>query len=200
MRLTYYSEAWIEGSACFNCHHGTVKKIRLIECCIVVICVLSCAYRNNRIMSNLENEPTVAVSLTVKDASAALEFYTRAFGAEVQLKLDAPDGSVAHAEFKIGNSKIYISGESEEWNAYAMADGVMASSLLAIATDDCDRSYQKAVEAGGEGLSEPKNQFWGARVAIIKDPFGYRWSFRELVEEVSPEEMAKSVQKLFKID
>ncbi len=148
-------------------------------------------------MSNSANDPTVAVSLTVKDAAEALDFYTRAFGAEELFRLPAPDGSVVHAEFRIGNSNIYISCESEEWHAYAMAEGTMASSLLAIATDSCDDSYQKAKDAGGEGLSDPADQFWGMRTAIIKDPFGYRWSFRQLLEEVSPEEMAKRAQALF---
>ena len=60
-------------------------------------------------MSNSANDPTVAVSLTVKDAAEALDFYTRAFGAEELFRLPAPDGSVVHAEFRIGNSNIYIS-------------------------------------------------------------------------------------------
>ena len=148
-------------------------------------------------MSCNENEPTIAVSLTVKNAAEALDFYAKAFGAKELLRMPMPDGSVAHAEFMIGNTRIFISGESPEWHAYAMKEGTMASSLLAIATESCDASYQKAKEAGGEGLSDPENQFWGYRTAIIKDPYGYRWSFREVVEEVSPEEMMKRAEKLF---
>ena len=148
-------------------------------------------------MSNKPNESTVAVSLTVKNASEALDFYTKAFGAKELFRMPTPDGNVAHAEFMIGNTQIYISSESPEWHAFAMPEGTMASSLLAIATDSCDDSYKKATEAGGKGLSDPENQFWGMRTAIIKDPYGYRWSFRELVEEVSPEEMMKRAQKLF---
>ena len=148
-------------------------------------------------MSTIENEPTVAVSLTVKNAAEALDFYTNAFGAEKLFRMPTPDGGVGHAEFKIGNSRIYISDESPEWHAFAMKDGTMASSLLAITTDDCDKSYKKAQAAGGEGLSTPENQFWGMRTAIIRDPYGYRWSFRQLVEEVSNEEMMERAKRLF---
>jgi len=148
-------------------------------------------------MSTKENEPTVAVSLTVKNASEALNFYTHAFGAEELFRMPTPNGGIGHAEFMLGNTRIFISDESPEWHAFAMAEGSTASSLLAIATDNCDQSYEQAVAAGGEGLSSPENQFWGVRTAIIKDPFGYRWSFRELVEEVSPEEMMSRAQKLF---
>lgn len=143
------------------------------------------------------DEPTIAVSLTVKDTSEALDFYTRAFGAEELFRLPMPNGGIGHAEFMLGNTRMFISDESKEWHAYAMKEGTMASSLLAISTDSCDRSYNRAVEAGGKGLSDPETQFWGMRTAIIKDPFGYRWSFRELVEEVSPEEMAKRARAIF---
>ena len=54
-------------------------------------------------------EPTVSFSLTVKDASPALKFYSEALGAKELFRLPTPEGGVAHAEFMIGNSRIYIS-------------------------------------------------------------------------------------------
>lgn len=148
-------------------------------------------------MSATTNEPTIAVSLTVKNAAEALDFYTRALGAEELFRMPTPDGGIAHAEFLLGNSRIFISEESPEWHAYAMTGETTASSLLAILTASCDTSYKKAVDAGAVALNQPENQFWGARTAMIKDPYGYRWSFREVVEEVTPEEMAKRAKELF---
>mgnify|MGYP001825995972 CR=1 FL=1 len=142
-------------------------------------------------------EPTISVSLTVKDANSALKFYSEALGANELFRMPTPDGGVAHAEFMIGNTRIFISDEAAEWHAFAMPEGTMASCLFSIATDDCDGSYDRAVKAGAEALSEPQNQFWGERSAIIKDPFGYRWSFSQKVEEVSPEEMEKRAQEYF---
>jgi len=142
-------------------------------------------------------EPTVAFSLTVKDTSRALKFYTEAFGAEELFRMPAPDGGVAHAEFMIGNTRIFISDESTEWHAFAMPEGATAACLFSIMTDDCDRSYDRAVKAGADSLSEPTNQFWGTRSAIIKDPFGYRWSFSQKIEDVSPEELEKRAKAFF---
>jgi len=142
-------------------------------------------------------EPTVSLSLTVKNGNDALDFYTRAFGAEELYRMSMPDGGVAHAEFMIGNTKIYLSEDSPEWHAEAMPEGTKASCLFSIATDSCDDAFQRAVEAGGKPLSEPEDQLWGCRSAMIQDAFGYRWSFGQFIEEVSPEEMARRAKELF---
>jgi len=144
-----------------------------------------------------ENESTVSFSLTVKRASDALEFYTRALGAVELFRMPTPDGGLAHAEFIIGNTRIFMSDESPEWHAAAMPEGTTAACLFSIQTDSCDTAFKQAVEAGGEALSGPEDQFWGHRSAMIRDPFGYRWSFSELIEELTPEEVAKRAQELF---
>lgn len=142
-------------------------------------------------------EPTVSFSLTVKDASSALNFYSEALGAEELFRMPTPEGGVAHAEFMIGNTRIYISDEAADWHAFAMPEGATASCLFAIKTEDCDESYNQAIKAGAESLGEPMNTFWGTRSAMIKDPFGYRWSFSQRIEDVSPEEIARRAQELF---
>ena len=42
--------------------------------------------------------------LCVRDAAAAIEFYTAVFGAEELLRLTSSDGRTAHAELKLGPS------------------------------------------------------------------------------------------------
>ena len=141
-------------------------------------------------------ESTVALSLTVKDTARALEFYTKALGAKELFRMPSPGGGVAHAEFMIGDTRLYISDESDNWHAYAMPEGTTASCLFSINTEDCDAAFNQATAAGAESLSEPADQFWGMRSAIIKDPFGYRWSFSQKVEDVSPEELEKRAKEL----
>ena len=144
-----------------------------------------------------DNQPTVSLSLTVKRAGDALDFYAKAFGAEELFRMPTPDGGVAHAEFMIGNSRLYISDEAPEWHAEAMPEGTKASCLFAIAVENCDDAFKKAVDAGGKALREPEDQFWGIREGMIQDPYGYRWSLGQLVEEVSPEEVARRAKEIF---
>ncbi len=153
-----------------------------------------CSYEH---MNQEENEPTVSISLTAADAAAALDFYTRAFGAEELFRMSAPDGSVGHSEFMLGNTRIFLSGESADWQAFAMPEGATASCLFSVVTDACDAAYQKAVEAGGESVSEPQDYFWGMRSCVIRDPFGYRWSLSQKIEDVSPEEIARRAKEAF---
>jgi len=142
-------------------------------------------------------EPTVSFSLTVKDASNALDFYAKAFGAEEIYRFPTPEGGIAHAEFMLGNTRIYISDEAPEWHALAMADGATASCLFSIMAEDCEKSHHRAIEAGAEALSEPQDYFWGTRSSIIKDPYGYRWAFVQRIEDVSPEELERRAQAYF---
>ena len=56
-------------------------------------------------------EPTVALSLTVKRAADALDFYVKALGAVELFRMPTPDGGVAHAEFMLDNTHMNISDE-----------------------------------------------------------------------------------------
>lgn len=141
------------------------------------------------------SEPTLSISLTVKDGAAALDFYAKAFGAKELCRMEAPEGGVAHAEFLLGDTKIYLSEESSEWNAYAMPKGTMASCLICVMTENCDEAFARATSEGGVGLSDPADMFWGARSAMILDPFGYRWSFSQVIEEVSQEEVERRAKE-----
>ena len=148
-------------------------------------------------MDDSKPYPTVSLSLTTRDAGAALEFYSEALGAEELYRLAAPDGSVAHAEFAIGDTRIFISGESEEWGAYAMPEGATASCLFAIETENCDAAHERALQAGATAVSAPEDQFWGMRSSVVRDPFGYRWSFGQRIEDLTPEEIAERAAKAF---
>ena len=141
--------------------------------------------------------PTVSLSLTVKDANEALKFYQDALDAKEVFRLPTPDGGIAHAEFMVGNTHIYISDEAPDWHAFAMPEGGMASCLFSIMVDDCDKAHEQAVKVGAKSLSPPQDQFWGMRSAVVKDPFGYRWSFGHMIEEVHPEELAQRAQAFF---
>jgi PhnB protein len=140
--------------------------------------------------------PSVVLSLTVLKAADALAFYAKAFGAQELYRMESPDGGVDNAEFIIGNTKIYISDESPEYHAFAMPAGTSASCLFYITTENCDQSYAQALEAGATALMPPADQFWGARHALIRDPFGYRWSFSQKLEEVSHQEIEKRASNL----
>jgi PhnB protein len=144
-------------------------------------------------------EPSVSISLTVATGkgSEALDFYAAAFGAKEHFRMPDPAGNVAHAEFDIRGTRIFFSEESEEWGAKAMPEGGVASCLFSIDLDDCDSAHAKAVEAGAKVISEPADQFWGARSSIVVDPYGYRWSLHQKTEEVSSEEVMRRAQELF---
>ncbi len=145
----------------------------------------------------LEQKATVQLSLTCKSAGEALEFYKKALGATELYRMPTPDGGVAHAEFIIGNTQIYISDEDPAFGAIAMPEGQMASCLFAIRTDDCDAAFKQATDAGAKSLADPEDKFWGERAAVIRDPYGYRWSFGQITEELTPEEVEKRAQEFF---
>src|SRR5580658_1088953 len=57
---------------------------------------------------------TVTPYLAVKGAAAAIDYYKKAFGAIELIRMPGPDGKIAHAEIKIGNSPIMLGDEVPE--------------------------------------------------------------------------------------
>lgn len=133
---------------------------------------------------------TVTPSIIVKDPRAALDFYQRAFGAEEILCLNAPDGSVMHAEFKIGNSPVMLGGEWPDFGMVAPKPGASSGSLnLYVA--DVDAAFQRAVAAGCTAMMPPADMFWGDRYCKVVDPYGHIWGLATHIEDVPPEECAR---------
>lgn len=130
---------------------------------------------------------SVTPSLTVRDAAAALDFYTRALGAEVLFTMPEPSGKMMHAEFQIGDSRLMIADEYPDYGPLAPEVGF--GGLFMVYVPDVDAAFARAVEAGAIPVQQPTDMFWGDRSGKIHDPFGYRWTLASHVRDVSQEEM-----------
>ena len=140
---------------------------------------------------------TVTPYLTVNDGARALAFYTRAFGAKVQMQMAGQGGKVMHAELRIGDSLVMLSDEVPgvtSTKAPATLGGTTGSIFLYVV--NVDRAFSRAVEAGCTALMPPTDMFWGDRFGKLEDPFGNQWSMATHKEDVSPAEMKKRMAQM----
>jgi len=129
--------------------------------------------------------------LVCKGAEKAIEFYAKAFGAQETVRMPGPDGSIMHAEVKIGNSMLMLSDENKERGQLSPESiGGSACSIMFYA-DDVDQVFNRAVAAGAKAEMPPADMFWGDRMGNIVDPFGHKWAIATHTEDVSPAEMEK---------
>ncbi len=140
---------------------------------------------------------TVTPSLVVADAAKAIEFYTKALGAREVSRFPATDGSIMHAELRIGDSPIMLGEEMPEQGGRSPKSYDGTSVALFIYTDNVDAAWKKAVDAGARPVMPLTDQFWGDRSGCIEDPSGHRWWLSQHIEEVAPEEMQRRAEKFF---
>jgi PhnB protein len=134
---------------------------------------------------------SVTAHLIVRDATRAIAFYTRAFGARELYRLVEPSGKIGHAELMIGNSRIMICDEYPDFGARGAPTIGGSPIKLLIYVDDAEAVMRQALGAGATELRSVKNQFYGDRSGMVLDPFGFSWSIATRVEDVSPDEMQR---------
>jgi PhnB protein len=134
--------------------------------------------------------------LYIRGASAAIDFYKKAFGAQELFRLPGPDGRIGHAELKIGNAIVMLADEHPEANAISPQTLNGTSVGILFYVNGVDDVIARAV-AGGAKIERPtQNQFYGDRSGTIVDPFGHKWTVATHVENVSPEEMESRIKKM----
>jgi len=133
--------------------------------------------------------------LTVENATEAIEFYKRAFGAEEFLKMDGPNGTVGHAELKIGDSLVMISDPFPQSTVRPPTERGGPTSSVFMYVEDVDAVVQKAVDQGATIEMEVADMFWGDRFGTITDPYGQVWSIATHVKDVPPQEMAERAKE-----
>lgn len=141
---------------------------------------------------------TLTPSIVVRDAPSAIEFYKRAFNADVLNIFYGPDNkSIMNAELKIGDSIIMLGDEYPEFNALSPLSIGGTSSTIHIFCEDVDDWFNRAVDAGAEVVMPLNDQFWGDRYGILKDPFGHRWSLATHIKDLTEEEMIEAGKAAF---
>lgn len=135
--------------------------------------------------------------LCVRDAPAAMDYYTRAFGARELFRLTEPGGRVGHAEMDLGGHILMLSEEYPEMGVRS-PEGLGATPVtLHLHVDDADALVAQAVDAGGALERAPEDHFYGERSGTVRDPFGHRWLIGHAIETVTPEEMQRRYTALF---
>jgi PhnB protein len=151
---------------------------------------------NRRPAMAIKNPPagyhSVTPAIVVRDAAKAIDFYKRAFGAEEIDRMVGPDGSIMHAEIRIGDSLIMLGEENEQWGTRSplSTNGVHGS--LHIYVPDVDAAFERALQAGAKARYPLENAFWGDRYGKVTDPFGHEWGLATRVKELSAEEMKRA--------
>lgn len=133
--------------------------------------------------------------LVVKGAADAIAFYQRVFGAEVTLRLDAPDG-VMHAELQVGPAAFMLTEERVEMGAKSPTTIGGSASSAVIYVPDADAVFDRAVKAGSTVTMPMADQFWGDRSGGIIDPFGHGWMISTQKEVVDESQLKERLQAM----
>lgn len=137
-----------------------------------------------------EGYHTVTPYLTIQGAAKLIEFLKQAFEARETERITQPDGTIGHAEVRIGDSVVMMADAGGE--RQPMPSGIY------LYVNDTDAVYKRALQAGATSLMEPADQFYGDRSAGVKDPVGNHWWVATHKEDVPPAELKKRAEAVMK--
>jgi uncharacterized glyoxalase superfamily protein PhnB len=126
---------------------------------------------------------TVTPWIISHDTAQLLEFVRRAFGAEELGRIENPDGSIGHAEFRLGDSIVMAFDARPGWPRLP--------AFLRLYVDDADAAFRRAIEAGATPVTDPTTLAFGDRVGRVRDPLGNVYWLQARLEDLSPEEMRR---------
>lgn len=138
---------------------------------------------------------TVTPYLRVRGAAEAIAFYRRAFGAKMKYQLKMGD-RLGHVEMQVGDSVIMFADEFPEMGVIGPKSLKGTAVTLCLQVANVDKAMAKAEAAGAKVKMPASDQFYGFRMGQIEDPFGHVWMLQKQIEEVSPREMQKRMDRM----
>jgi PhnB protein len=122
-----------------------------------------------------------APHLTLAKVRPAMDFYQKAFNAQVLRSWDNDDGSVHVAEMEIAGALFHLHEEVSK-SAQLSPETLKATTLLiGLFTPDPDAYVRQAVEHGGTILNPIQDYDYGYRQATVIDPFGHQWLIQKKI-------------------
>jgi uncharacterized glyoxalase superfamily protein PhnB len=134
--------------------------------------------------------PRISTSMVCRQAAKEIEFLCRAFGFEVQLKVEGEGGRIEHSELVLGGGLITL-GDVDKGRAWRKSpldlDGANTQNLC-VYVDDVDAHCERARAAGAVIELEPKTTdygdgYWVDRSYCAVSPEGHRWWFMQRMKD-----------------
>jgi len=143
------------------------------------------------------DQPTFTVAATYRDPKTALDWLSRAFGFEVTMAIEDPEGDPRNCHYEMaieGRGRIMVGGEWAEWTrSPASIGGVNTQNTHVDLSGDVDTHCERARAAGATIAAEPEDQFYGDRTYRAVDPEGHVWTFSSHVRDVSRAEAEAAI-------
>jgi PhnB protein len=128
-----------------------------------------------------EGYGTVTPWVISRDTARLIDFVTEAFGATELARVVMEDGTIGHAEVRIGDSVVMMFDARPDWPD--------TPAFLRLYVEDGDAVFRRALGAGATAVTELTELFWGDRVGRVRDPLGNVWWIQQRVAELTPEEI-----------
>lgn len=139
--------------------------------------------------------------IVVSNATAAIDFYKAAFGAEESVRHLAPNsGKVMHASLKIAGTNLML---NDDFSASMGQKPETAEALggcpvvFHLQVENADAAWARALDAGATVKMPLADQFWGDRYGLLRDPFGLYWSIGQTVSKPTPAEIEEAAKVAF---
>lgn len=135
--------------------------------------------------------PRISSSVAYDEAAPAIDWLCRAFGFEVQLRVDGENGRVEHSELVLGGGLISIGDANVHkypWRKSPKALGGVNTQTLCVYVDDVDTHCERARKAGATIAKEPTttdygDDYWVDRSYECIDLEGHHWWFMQRMRE-----------------
>lgn len=113
--------------------------------------------------------------LAVRDVDAAVDFYSRAFGAvEERARVRAPDGPQV-AVLSIAGHRLGVATEAPDLDTPSPETLGATTVRISLDVDDPDALAARAIAAGAREMFAVADQPYGMRQGRVVDPFGHHW-------------------------
>jgi len=110
----------------------------------------------------------VSVYVVAEGAARVMEFLKNVFDAEPLQRFAMPDGTIMHAELRVGDTVVMIAEAGGAYPAFPV--------WLHVYVPNAEGAYRKALEAGGEAVQAAvQKEHDPDRRGGFKDPAGNTW-------------------------
>ena len=116
--------------------------------------------------------------LRYRDATAAIDWLTKAFGFEEEMVVPGENGTVAHAQLSFSRGVVMLgSARDDELGMKSPRDLGAVNQGIYVYIREVDAHCERARTAGAEVVRGPEDTDYGSREYTARDLEGHLWSF-----------------------